>query len=160
MIEIKDIFPDIPEGPLWIFTADRRLTIQDEKAIDVNLSQFFVQWSAHGIPVVAEHVIFDHTVIIIAADSTKSDVSGCGKDKLFHLFMALGKELGINFLNRMLVPILKDDSINLANWSEISEQVNRDEFKETDLYIDATVASVKAWRAEGVKPLSELLVLL
>ena len=154
----KQIFNSIDQGPLWVFTADHRMSDVEVSTLSSNLDHFISLWDAHGRPVHATFEIIDNTVVIIAADGQKSDVTGCSKDKLTHFFRDLGKVISVDFFNRMLVPVIDGDSIKLVHWNEVEDVVKQGSISEIQQYIDATVASVEEFKKKGFATIAELLV--
>lgn len=154
----KSILQDISEGPLWVFSADRRLDESELKPIQDTINGFLKSWMAHGQPVVADFQILDNTVILVAADQNKCDVTGCSKDKLNHLFLQMGNHLQVNFFNRMLIPVLHEERVELVHWKDIEDSLNNGTLSTDSRYLDGSIHSIAEFRRSGLKPLKEILV--
>ncbi len=154
----NNLFDHIESGPVWIFTADRKLSEGELNQFKTELNQFASSWEAHGNPVAASYSVIDDIVMLVAADASKCDVTGCSKDKLHHFMLAFGRKIGVDFFNRMLIPVFENEKIGLVHWNDIESLVQNGELSETQQYIDATASSVEVFRDRGVRSLKSLLV--
>ena len=155
----KELFRDIEQGPLWTFTANRKLSSEESLALQASLQQFISSWEAHGHPVVATFHVLDETVILIAADSQKSEVTGCSKDKMTHFFQAAGRQIRVDFFNRMLIPVLDEKrAIELVHWNDIEAKVKNGALSDEQHFIDATVTEIGRLKKAGFPKIKNLLV--
>lgn len=155
---LNNTFPHISNGPAWVFTSERSLVQVEVDQITHGLNEFFKQWTAHGAAVVASAAFIDNTVLIVAADQTKSDVTGCSKDKLYHIVQKLSADLGIDFMNRMMIPIYRDETIRLVHWNDMESMVQKNELSEDDVFIDGSLGTLQELRTQGLKTVKSMLV--
>ena len=96
------MFESFPENSqVWIYSSTRFFTNEEEVFITTNLDQFISQWATHGTDLFANATILHHSFIVIVADENKVKSSGCSIDSSVRFIKDLGKELNIDFFNRM-----------------------------------------------------------
>lgn len=88
---------------VWIYQADRQLSEAEKIYILNKLTDFTVQWKAHGTPLSAKAEIRYDRFIILMVDDTVVPPSGCSIDKSVHLLKAIEHETGLNLFDRMQV---------------------------------------------------------
>ena len=92
-------------------------------------------------------VLFDR-FIIFAVDEQKVGASGCSIDSSVHFVKALGKELEVNFFDRLNLYIIKDQEIKQIH---ISEMAN---FAEWNLF-DPMTANLEQLVNSWIVPINE-----
>ncbi len=90
-----------PQSRLWIYIADRPLTEAESSFAQENLSEFTRQWTSHNRQLKAEAELYQRRIVILLADEHLADASGCSIDKSVHFLESLGKELRVDFFDRM-----------------------------------------------------------
>jgi hypothetical protein len=95
------IFPN--EARLWVFGADRALTIAEADAVDRDLEPFVTAWVAHGTNLRAAHVIRENRFVLIAVDETAHGASGCSIDAMVRRLAEVGDLLGLSLVDGSLV---------------------------------------------------------
>ena len=87
----------------WVFIANRFMSIDEEEEVNKALSHFVATWSTHGTPIDATAFCFESAVVVIAANESEVQASGCSIDKINQLMRALGQQINIDFFNRFNV---------------------------------------------------------
>ncbi len=155
---MKSFFDNIVDGPLWIFVADRTLGSDEKNNVESDLNRFFETWNAHGRSVKAQQIWMNDRIVLISADSTKSDVTGCSKDKLSHFFQRIGRTMNVNFFDRLTVPVLSGSEIKFVHWNDINEQVDKGLISASDKFVDLSIGSLQVLRTMGFPEVKDLLV--
>lgn len=75
-------FPD--SARLWIFSAVDSLDSAQAAMLESELNRFFSSWHSHKEPVSGTGVFYLERFLMICADQSKMQVSGCSTDSLFH----------------------------------------------------------------------------
>jgi hypothetical protein len=68
---------------VWVFTTAAPLTAEQSTAAESVLGAFVADWRSHGAPVNGGHELIENRFVVIAADETVNDVSGCSIDGMF-----------------------------------------------------------------------------
>jgi hypothetical protein len=147
------LFPD--HSRVWIYQADRKLSIEDQEVLVKNGSDFVSQWQAHGHDLTAGFfVVLDHFVIMVV-DEQMETASGCSIDKSMHLILGLQKELGINFTNRMISALYINDQVVLYPYAEVKQALETGKISGETLVFDNTITNLSTLKTSWLKPLKD-----
>ncbi len=98
------------KSKVWVYTADRELNPTEVDYLNNQSSLFVREWTAHGVGLKAESLIYKNRFLILAVDESQANASGCSIDSSVKFVKAMESELKINFFNRMNLIITKDES--------------------------------------------------
>ena len=110
-----------PSSKVWLYKADRKLTLPEQAFIEKELEIFIPQWASHGNKLFGAGQVAHDWFIILVVDETHSSASGCSIDTSVQFVKALGKELNIDFFDRMHVLIEQEGKQEQVHFSEISK---------------------------------------
>ncbi len=96
---------------IWIYSAEHKLTNDQENHILKAISTHLQNWESHKVPLTAGVIILENRFIIVALDESENGASGCSIDTLQKLIQNLEKELSVSLLNRLNVFCRIDDEI-------------------------------------------------
>ena len=68
---------------VWIFTTAAPLAAEQSEAAQNVLAAFVADWRSHGTPVAGGCELIENRFVVIAADESLNDVSGCSIDGMF-----------------------------------------------------------------------------
>lgn len=102
-------FQSLPDhARIWIYQADRKLTVAEKNTISEALKTFTQQWLVHGQPMEASFdIAYDRFVILAANDQA----SGCSIDSSVRTVKELGEKLSVDFFNRQLVSFKNENDV-------------------------------------------------
>ncbi len=66
----------------WVFIANRKLTGSETTKVEEEIKNFLAQWKSHGKPIKANGFCFENAAIVLVADETDVQASGCSIDKI------------------------------------------------------------------------------
>ncbi len=101
--KLFDGFSD--ESRVWLYTANRAITPTEAHFVQENLENFASSWKAHSTPLKAKACLLDEYTIAFVVDQTTANASGCSVDSSVRFVKELGKELNIDFFNRLNVVV-------------------------------------------------------
>ena len=112
---IKDyqLFPD--SSSVWVYQADRKLSLDEQANIQQEMQAFTQQWSAHGKGLKASYGVLFETLLVLIVDLSQEAASGCSIDSSVHFIKALGANYGFDAFNRNAIAYLKDNTIAFTN---------------------------------------------
>ena len=90
-----------PESRIWIYGADRALSVQETKLVQQRAQAYVQQWSSHQQALTAAADVLHRRFLVLAVDETQAEASGCSIDGSVRFVQELGAELGVDFFNRM-----------------------------------------------------------
>lgn len=126
------LFPHFPgSSRVWIYGADRFLNGTEEAFAKEQLDLFLRQWAAHGTELFADGMVLHHTFIVIVADEAKVKASGCSIDSSVRFIKDLGKELNIDFFNRLSVLVEKEGEMKRIHFSDLDTHKDWNVFNTT-----------------------------
>lgn len=107
------------ESRCWIFALEG---IDDRDSMMRSIQAFLAEWKAHGAPVRGGAELFFGRFLVVAADPSAAEVSGCSIDSLFRTVSGMVRDLG--------VALLDDGAVHYREGSnETFRSVTRAEFK-------------------------------
>jgi hypothetical protein len=116
-------FEDIAEtARLWIFGFERALTEPESGQLNIALSQFMAQWTAHKRELVTAWELRYRQFIFVAVDERMMGASGCSIDALARSLGEIEKRLAVNILNTHALVFYRNENDEI-------ETVNRPQFK-------------------------------
>ena len=145
----KEIFQDFSlSSRVWVYASNRALNSTESTFVQDEINEFVKQWATHGKELIAKGAVLFDRFIILAVDEQKVGASGCSIDSSVHFVKALGKELEVNFFDRLNLYIIKDQEIKQIH---ISEMAN---FAEWNLF-DPMIANLEQLVNSWVVPANE-----
>ena len=94
-------FEELPgHARLWVYTADRDLTAEEQEAVLEALSRFLEGWAAHGAALVAAGAVLYDRVLVVGLDERQAGATGCSIDKLVGFVRAQGEALEVDWFDR------------------------------------------------------------
>ena len=87
----------------WVFVANRFMTSDEVERVNNALEQFVATWSTHGTPIDATAFCFESAVVVIAANESEVQASGCSIDKINQLIRTIGQQINLDFFDRFNV---------------------------------------------------------
>ncbi len=88
---------------LWVYQADRSLSMAEQEAIQQQLEVSFEEWAAHGQPLTNAVQIVEGRFVLLAVDEKAYAASGCSIDASTRIISQIGQQAGINFFDRSIV---------------------------------------------------------
>lgn len=115
----------LPEtARVWIYQSPRTLTDKELHYIRHELQNFLSSWDSHGNPLKGYGEIRYGRFIVLAVDQEHNVPSGCSIDKSVMLMQAIGRELGIDFLDKSNVCYLdNDENVQSVDFRSIKSAV-------------------------------------
>ena len=142
--KLFDGFSD--ESRVWLYTANRAITPTEAHFVQENLEHFASSWKAHSTPLKAKACLLDEYTIAFVVDQTTANASGCSVDSSVRFVKELGKELNIDFFNRLNV-VVEDANGNrtLHAYRKLKELTQSSYYNPL---VDTLKALKTNWRAE------------
>ena len=98
------LLPDLPDDArVWIYSADRTLQPDEQKAIQRRLDAFFADWTSHARAVDGGATFIADRFLVLAAVVPGGDISGCGIDKSVHVVEEAADAAGFQWASPLQV---------------------------------------------------------
>ena len=144
-----------PQSRVWVFQSSRPFNEQEQKEIDEQLYQFYVQWKSHGQSVAGwAKLVFNYFVVVIA-DETKTGVGGCSTDAMTRIIKSFERQYNVNFFDRLTLTFLVDEKPQPLPMQQVSYALQQG-FIETDsLLFNNLVDTKEKLETEWLVPLNQ-----
>ena len=125
-------FEQLPaDARVWIFSAERPLTADEQARLLRDVDVFIDQWGAHTTPLTAGRDLRYDRFLFVAVDQRAAGPSGCSIDALVRQMKGLQEELGVELVNHAPVLFRRGASIERVPRERFAEmaaqgQVSRD----------------------------------
>jgi hypothetical protein len=124
---------------VWVFVASRSISELEQKEILDAGKNFMQSWNAHGAEVKGDLDILINQVIVVKADQSYTQNSGCSIDKLTHFIKGIEQKFGLELLNRMYVPFSENDNWQVAHVTQLkSKQLKKENTKVLNIMVNDT----------------------
>jgi hypothetical protein len=125
---------------LWIYQADRPLTLAELATVQPVLQQFADEWTSHGRTLLASAAILHQQFLVIGLDEAVADASGCSIDSSVRFVRALEEQLGLSLLEKSRLAFLVDGQVQLLDRRELRAAVADGRLLPDTPYFDNTIA--------------------
>ena len=133
-------FAQLPsDARVWIFSADRILSNDQQTQLLVNVDGFLAQWGAHDTPLTAGREIRYDRFLFIAVDQKRVGPSGCSVDALVRQMKTVQQELGVELVDHAPVLFRRGDEIARVAREEFSALVTEGEVSLETTVFDNTL---------------------
>lgn len=104
------------DSRVWLYTADRLLTSEEQMKLPDAIESFLSDWVAHGQSLRASWRLEGGRCLVVALDEQSPQATGCSIDAKVHWLQALGQQWGIDWMTRNTVMFYDEVA---SNWQEM-----------------------------------------
>ena len=137
-----------PTSKVWVYYSEKDFSAHSSE-IQYTLHQFTSNWKSHGSPVKGNGYTIDGHIILVVADTSVCDVSGCSADNSVQFITQLGQEFQLNFFDRQLVLLNIEDKVVTTKLDQLG-QYSRD-----TLVFNPFFSDLENWRNGFMQKLEE-----
>lgn len=154
--KVQSYFIDYPaEARVWVFMAERSLTIPEMLVVDTYLQQFVPQWKAHGDALKADFELIDNQFVVIAVDETPAAATGCSIDSMTRFIKEIERKLGISFSNRMLISYIENDQIATESLANFKQKVKEGSITKNTIVYNNSVSNLSDFWDHWKEPIQD-----
>jgi hypothetical protein len=113
-----------PDARVWIYQAGRPFNEREEKEIEEQLYQFYVQWQAHGKPVKGWAGLLFRQFIVLMADETVTEVSGCSTDTSVRVIKSIERQYNVSLFDRMTLTFLVEGKPQMLPFGQVQHALD------------------------------------
>lgn len=136
----RELLPSMPDASrVWVFAAQRWLTVEESASLHSELTAFVAGWQAHGKDLLAGFDLLFDCVLVVAVDETKEPPSGCSIDKVFHLLKMQNEKWQLDFFQRTLIWARVESDLCIYNGESLLQA-----FHQGDVNFDTPVVNMLA----------------
>ncbi|MBK7763580.1 MAG: hypothetical protein IPI46_09435 [Bacteroidetes bacterium] len=157
IVELKQILPSdfADESRVWIYQSSRQFTDQEEKEIDDQLHNFYVQWLSHGAEVKGWAKVIFKQFIVVMADETQSGVGGCSTDSMVRIIKSVERQYGVDLFDRLTITFLIDEKPQPLPLQQVKYALEKGYIETDSLLFNNTVDTKARLETEWLVPLNK-----
>lgn len=140
------------QSRVWIYASQIPFNEDQLRFISDLLTEFTEDWQAHGASLKASYELKYSQFIIIGVDESHHAPSGCSIDKSVQIIKNIESELGIELMNRMIVYILQNDNVQMAQLKDLNTLIASGQLGADSQVFDNTITTFEAFQKEWIKP--------
>lgn len=153
-----DLTPLIPAGfadnsRVWIYQSSRPFSEKEELEINEQLYQFYVQWQAHGAPVKGWARLLFRRFIVLMADETEVDVSGCSTDSSVRIIKSFERQYSVNLFDRLSITFLVKGQPEVLPMGQVQYAIDKGYINSDTLLFNNLVATKSELFSNWLQPL-------
>jgi hypothetical protein len=141
------------ESRVWIYQSSRPFNEQETKEIDEQLYHFYAQWQAHGAPVKGWAKLLFNRFIVIIADETDVQVSGCSTDSSVRVIKSIERQYQVDMFDRLSITFLVKGKAEVLPIGQVQYAIDKGFITGDTLLFNNLVASKKELLTEWLQPL-------
>jgi hypothetical protein len=154
---LREILPAEFSGDskVWIYQSSRRFTPEQQAEIDEQLSQFYPQWTTHGAPVTGWAKLVFGQFIVVMADETGSNVSGCSTDSMVRIIKSIERQYDANLFDRLTLTFLVKEEPQMLPLGQVQYAIDKGYIDGDTLLFNNTVATKDELMNNWLVPVKE-----
>ncbi len=144
-----------PKSKVWVYQANRLLTISEAFEAEEMVSAFVEDWKSHGDAVKAQGLIIFGYFVILIADETQTTVGGCSTDSSVNFIKSLGEKFGVDFLDRKQLAFVLNDTIQILPLEQVEYAIEHNFLFPETLYFNNLVATKEDLENNWIIPIQK-----
>ncbi len=149
-------FDTLPENArVWVYPISRTLTDHEAAQVEAMLEEFVQKWLSHQREVHGSGLVLENRFIILSADESMTDVSGCSIDSSVRFIREVEQTFGVSCFDRSRL-YFQDASgaIVSLDFREIREAWDKGMINEQTYLFNLQAAHVEDIRSRWTLPLT------
>lgn len=124
---------------VWIYQCNRVFSLSEALQIENLLEQFTAGWNSHGTPVKGWASLFFGRFIVLMADETATDVSGCSTDSSVRLVKQIENLFSVTLFDRQLLAFMIKENIQLLPMPQLPYAIENNFIQADTIYFNNLV---------------------
>jgi len=159
-MNIQEIAQLIPEGfatnsRVWVYQSSRPFSEKEEREINEQLYHFYAQWQAHGAPVKGWAGLLFRRFIVLMADESEVDVSGCSTDSSVRVIKSIERQYEVNMFDRLSLTFLVKGQPEVLPLGQVQYAIDKGFIDGKTLLFNNLVSTRKELLDNWLQPLED-----
>ncbi|RXK86298.1 hypothetical protein [Filimonas effusa] len=129
---------------VWIYQSNRMFSIPEALEIEEMLNEFVSGWNTHGKANKGYANLLFGQFIVLIADETAGNVSGCSTDSSVRVMKEIEKRFSVNLFDRQLLAFVVKDKLQLLPLPQFAYAASNGFITADTLYFNNTVTTLDA----------------
>lgn len=143
------------DSRVWIYQSSRRFKEEQQREIDEQLEQFYLQWHSHGTPVKGWAKLLYEQFIVVLADEAATGVSGCSTDSMVRVIKSIERQYDTNLFDRLTLTFLVKDVAQMLPLSQVQYAIDKGYINGETLLFNNTITTKGELMERWLIPLKE-----
>lgn len=155
--DLQDIIPAdfSDESRVWIYQSSRAFIEREATEINEQLYQFYSQWNSHGEPVKGWAQLLFGQFVVVMADESQSQVSGCSTDSSVRIIKSIEKQYDVNMFDRLMLTFLVNGKAEMLPMNQVQYALDKGYIKQDTPLFNNVVLTKKEMMTNWLIPLDK-----
>ncbi|MEN8928805.1 MAG: hypothetical protein ABF242_08900 [Flavobacteriales bacterium] len=140
------------EAKAWVYTCSQDFTAAQIAEVEKYAEVFLSQWDSHGKLVKGTIQVIRNRFIAIFAD-TEDTMCGRAQDASVNFMKELEQILGVKLMDRMLVAIKKNETIETLSFINLRSKIASGEIAKATTFYNGLIASKAEFLSDWERPI-------
>jgi len=156
-LEYKQLLPEDfhPDSRVWIYQSSRLFFISEALQIEELLEAFIANWDSHGKKVKGYANLLFGTFIVIIADRSVTEVSGCSTDASVRVIKEIEKLFKVDLFNRTNLAFYVKEKIQMLPLSQLNYALENQFINPETMYFNNTLETKQEMEENWIIPLKD-----
>ncbi len=96
---------------VWVYPSTRAFNQAEAAAVSERIQQFVKNWTAHKLQVAGDGALLYNRFVVLMADTSEVEVSGCSIDSSVHFIRSLAADFQTDFFDRWNMTYEQDGEV-------------------------------------------------
>jgi len=153
---ILDLIALNENSRVWLYQANRELNDQELELAREQLYDFLDQWTAHSSKLYCYGNIFHRRFLGIFVDETATGASGCSIDSSVRFIEQMGRQLNVDFFDRMNVYYLDEqENVHGVALNQLVQEYQEAKVNDETIFFNNLVKTKKEFLTSWTVPLKD-----
>lgn len=154
---IKELIPaDFPDNSrVWVYQSSRPFSEQQTLEVNEQLKQFYLQWMVHGKEVKGWAGLLFNRFIVLMADESVHEVSGCSIDSSVRVLKSIERQYETKLFDRLSITFLINDKPEALPMNQVQYALDKGYISADTLLFNNLVDTKKDLLDNWLQPLSQ-----
>jgi hypothetical protein len=149
-------FENLPEdSKIWIYQSSRKFTDDEVTAIEKDLTDFLINWSAHGTLLESSFQIKYNRFIIIAVNQEIQSATGCSIDSSVSFIQNLEQKYSVDLLDKMNVAFKQGEFVTYKTLLDFKKLAKDKSVSENTIVFNNLVNTIEEFNESWEVPASD-----
>jgi hypothetical protein len=140
---------------VWIYQASRLFTLGEALQIEPLLQDFIETWNSHGEPVKGYANLLFGQFIVIIADESQANVSGCSTDSSVRVIKEIETRFGVSMFDRTMLAFAIKDKVQMVPLNQLKYATENGFIQPDTLYFNNTVLNKRELLEKWLLPVKD-----
>ncbi|GAA4465811.1 hypothetical protein GCM10023093_18630 [Nemorincola caseinilytica] len=146
-------FPD--NARVWVYQCSRAFIEKEAREVNEQLHHFYAGWQTHGSPVKGWAGLLFRQFVVVIADETDEQVSGCSTDSSVRVIKSLERQYNVNFFDRMMITFLVKGKAEMLPFAQVQYAIEKGYITPDTMLFNNVVTNKKELYTKWMVPLKD-----